>query len=105
MIRDGKVLPENEGKVVIVTDILKAPMPFVDEKTGIPLNSVVAYRQVEKLVIEEGKKEGDKKDPDTWKWEFAALEKYFFTYNLPTSSPKLSSINDTARFQRGFGYF
>ena len=76
-IRDGKVLPENEGKVVIVTDILKAPLPFVDEQTGIPLNSVVAYRQVEKLVIEEGKMEEDKKDPDTWKWEFAALEKYY----------------------------
>jgi hypothetical protein len=76
-IRDGKVLPENEGKVVIVAHFLKAPLPFVDEQTGIPLNSVVALRRVEKLVIEEGKKEGDKKDPDTWKWEFSALEKHY----------------------------
>jgi hypothetical protein len=37
-VADGKVLPENEGKVVIVNGTLDAPLPFIDEQTGIELN-------------------------------------------------------------------
>ena len=70
-VSDGKVLPENEGKVVIVTAALEAPLPFVDEKTGIPLNTVVANRQVEKLAIQQGTKE---EPNDTWRWDYTSLE-------------------------------
>ena len=71
VVSDGKVLPENEGKVVIVTAALEAPLPFVDEKTGIPLNSIVAFRHVEKLAIDTG----DDEDPnDRWRWDYASLE-------------------------------
>lgn len=71
MVSDGQVLPENEGNIVIVTDVMKAPLPFTDEETGIQLNSIVAYRKVEKLAI----KEGDEENPDTWIWEFTGMEK------------------------------
>lgn len=71
VVSDGKVLPENEGKVVIVTGTLEAPLPFVDEETGIPLNSIMAFRHVEKLAIQKG---GEDK-PDTWRWDFASSEK------------------------------
>ena len=71
MVSDGQVLPENEGSIVIVTDVMEAPLPFVDEETGIQLNSIVAFRNVEKLAI----KEGDEENPDTWIWEFSAMEK------------------------------
>lgn len=71
MVSDGQVLPENEGSIVIVTDVMEAPLPFTDEETGIQLNSIVAFRNVEKLAI----KEGDEENPDTWIWEFSAMEK------------------------------
>ncbi len=74
VVSDGKVLPENEGKVVIVTGTLEAPLPFVDEKTGIPLNTIVANRHVEKLAIQQGTKE---KPGDTWRWDYASLEEDF----------------------------
>ena len=71
VVSDGKVLPENEGKVVIVTAALDAHLPFVDEETGIPLNSIVAFRHVEKLAIDTG----DDEDPnDRWRWDYASLE-------------------------------
>ena len=52
-ISDGKVLPENEGKVVIVSGTLDAPLPYVDQETGIKLSTIVAYRHVEKLRVGE----------------------------------------------------
>ncbi len=63
-VSDGKVLPENEGKVVIVPGMLDAA-PFVDRETGIALSSAVAWRHVEKLYIEE---ESEKKT-EYWSWE------------------------------------
>lgn len=63
-VSDGKVLPENEGKVVIVPGMLDAA-PFVDKETGIALSSAVAWRHVEKLYIEE---ESEKKT-EYWSWE------------------------------------
>lgn len=71
VVSDGRVLPENEGKVVIATAVLEAPLPFVDEETGIPLNSIIAFRHVEKLAIQQG----DDEDPnDRWRWDYASLE-------------------------------
>ena len=64
-VSDGKVLPENEGKVVIVTGILDAELPFVDEETGILLNTIVTYRHVEKLRIQENAEGG----ADYWEWD------------------------------------
>ena len=69
-VADGKVLPENEGKVVIVNGTLDAPLPFVDEETGIELNSIVAYRRVEKARVKLGS--GDEKD--TWTWDSTISE-------------------------------
>ena len=69
-VADGKVLPENEGKVVIVNGTLDAPLPFIDEQTGIELNSIVAYRRVEKARVvlgDDGKK-------DTWSWDSTISE-------------------------------
>ena len=34
-VSDGKVLPENEGKIVIVPGTLDPHLPFVDKETGI----------------------------------------------------------------------
>ena len=64
-VSDGKVLPENEGKVVIVNGTLDAPLPFVDDETGIELDSIVAYRHVEKARVVLGGEE----EVDTWTWD------------------------------------
>ena len=69
-VADGKVLPENEGKVVIVNGTLDAPLPFIDEQTGIELNSIVAYRRVEKARVKLGS-DGKK---DTWSWDSTISE-------------------------------
>jgi len=63
-VSDGKVLPENEGKVVIVPGALDAA-PFVDRETGIALSSAVAFRHVEKLHIEEDTED----ETEYWAWE------------------------------------
>lgn len=72
-VADGKVLPENEGKVVIVNGTLKAPLPFVDDETGIELDSIVAYRRVEKARVVLG---GDD-EKDTWSWDSTLNENDF----------------------------
>lgn len=64
-VPDAKVLPENEGKIVLVNGTLTAELPFTDEETGITLDSVVAYRRVEKAGIEKATEEDEK---DTWTW-------------------------------------
>ena len=63
-VSDGKVLPENEGKVVIVPGMLNAA-PFVDRETGIAINSAVAWRHVEKLYIEEDTED----ETEYWAWK------------------------------------
>ena len=63
-ISDGKVLPENDGKVVIVPGTLDTD-PFVDSETGIALNSAVTFRHVEKLYIEED----TEKKTEYWSWK------------------------------------
>ena len=72
-VADGKVLPENEGKVVIVNGTLDAPLPFVDDETGIELDSIVAYRRVEKARVVLG---GDD-EKDTWSWDATLNENDF----------------------------
>ena len=47
-MEDGKVLPENEGKIVIVPGKLEAVTPLVDEITGVELPGVIAKRTVER---------------------------------------------------------
>ena len=63
-VSDGKVLPENEGKVVIVPGTLDAD-PFVDKETGMMISSAVAFRHVEKLYIEEDTEE----ETQYWSWK------------------------------------
>ena len=65
VVSDGKVLPENEGKVVIVTGTLEAPLPFADPETGVVIDTIVAHRYVEKARVELG---GDD-EKDTWTWD------------------------------------
>ena len=72
-VADGKVLPENEGKVVIVNGTLDAPLPFVDEETGIELDSIVAYRRVEKARVVLGSDD----EEDTWSWDSTLNENDF----------------------------
>lgn len=69
-VADGKVLPENEGKVVIVNGTLEAPLPFVDPETGIELDSIVAYRHVEKARVVLG----SENKVDTWSWDSTISE-------------------------------
>lgn len=64
-VSDGKVLAENEGKVVIVPGTLDV-VPFVDRETGIVIRDLVALRKVEKLAIAE-KNENDKTE-EVWDW-------------------------------------
>ena len=68
-VTDGRLIPENEGKVVIVQGVLEAPLPYVDEETGIALYSIVNHRQVEKLATEYDSEE----KKSHWKWEFTGL--------------------------------
>ena len=63
-VTDGKADPENEGNVVIVTGTLSAPLPFVDEETGVIIDTIVAHRYVEEAKVELGGKD----EEDTWTW-------------------------------------
>ena len=46
-VEDGKVLPENEGKIVIVAGKAEVTEPFVDTLTGVPIPHIKANRTVE----------------------------------------------------------
>ena len=46
-VQDGKVLPENEGKIVIVPGKVEVTEPFVDTLTGVPIPHIKANRTVE----------------------------------------------------------
>ena len=45
-IENGQVLPENDGKLVIVSGKLEAELPLEDSVTGVKLPSPVASRNV-----------------------------------------------------------
>ena len=100
-VSDGRVLPENEGKVVIVPGTLVADLPFVDQETGIVINSIVSWRHVEKLRVGEDSEEktrywvwdhehssasfgGDKKliAPNVTLGEFAVSEEFVQTLSV-----------------------
>lgn len=73
LVTDGRILPENEGKVVIVQGVLEAPLPYVDEETGIALHSIVNHRQVKKLEFVYDSEE----KKSYWSWTFTALPDYY----------------------------
>ena len=73
LVSDGQVLPENEGKIVIVQGTMTAPLPFVDEQTGVSLNTIAAQRNVDKLRIEED----EKKKAEVFDWLNTLEDKYF----------------------------
>lgn len=64
VVSDGKVLPENEGKIVIVQGELTASLPFTDPETGVSLNSIAVLRNVDKLMI----KEDTQKEAEVFDW-------------------------------------
>lgn len=72
-VGDGKLMAENEGKVVIVHGTLDAELPYVDEETGIVLNSIVAYRRVEKLAMQYD----SEKEDDYWEWRLYSDPNYY----------------------------
>lgn len=73
LVSDGQVLLENEGKVVIVQGKLEAPLPFVDQQTGVSLNTIAALRNVDKLRIEED----EKKEAEVFDWLNTLEDRYF----------------------------
>lgn len=64
-VEDGIVSAENEGKTVIVHGTLEADLPYADEETGVLLDSIVTYRQVEKLRTNYDSEE----ERDYWTWD------------------------------------
>lgn len=63
-IKDGKVIPENEGKLVVVSGTLKAAEPLQDPITGVKLPGVTAKRTVWTYKQDTGS--GDEK---VWDWK------------------------------------
>lgn len=62
-VEDGKVLPENEGKTVVVSGTLKADEPLVDTVTGVKLPGVTAARTV--WTYERSQNQNDE---NVWDW-------------------------------------
>ena len=62
-IENGQVLPENDGKLVIVSGKLEAELPLEDSVTGVKLMSPAATRNVQ---IYEAKTIDNE---TTWDWE------------------------------------
>ena len=62
-IKDGRILPENEGKLVVVSGTLKAAEPLQDPITGVKLPGVTAKRTVWTYKQDSGS--GDEKK---WDW-------------------------------------
>ena len=58
-VEDGKVLPENEGKIVIVPGKAEAKSPLVDTLTGVEIPHIKATRTIE---IYEERTETDEND-------------------------------------------
>ena len=72
-VEDGKVLPENEGKIVIVPGKLEAVTPLVDEITGVELPGVIAKRTVERY--EKVSNSDDDRTYYTLEWKNTVLGK------------------------------
>ena len=70
-VTDGKVLPENEGKLLVVAGEFEILNPLVDELTGVELPGVTARRTVEHDQ-KESQADGDK-TYYTLEWKNATL--------------------------------
>ena len=62
-IKDGKVIPENEGKIVVVSGTLKPAEPLQDPITGVKLPGVTAKRTVWTY-----KQDTNSDDEKVWDW-------------------------------------
>ena len=63
-IKDGKVIPENEGKLVVVSGTLKAADPLQDPITGVKLPGVTAKRTVWTY-----ERDTNSDDETVWDWK------------------------------------
>lgn len=63
-IKDGKVIPENEGKLVVVSGTLKAAEPLQDPITGVKLPGVTAKRTVWTY-----ERDTNSDDEQVWDWK------------------------------------
>ena len=63
-IKDGRILPENEGKLVVVSGTLKAAEPLQDPITGVKLPGVTAKRTVWTY-----KQDTTSDDEQVWDWK------------------------------------
>lgn len=63
-IKDGRILPENEGKLVVVSGTLKAAEPLQDPITGVKLPGVTAKRTVWTY-----KQDTNSDDEQVWDWK------------------------------------
>ena len=70
-VTDGKVLPENEGKLLVVAGEFEILNPLVDELTGVELPGVTARRTVERY--EKVSKTEDGKTYYTLEWKNTIL--------------------------------
>lgn len=68
-VKDGKLLPENEGKTVVVSGTLKADEPLIDNLTGVSLPGITAKRTVWTY-----RRVADKGDDRVWNWEPEATD-------------------------------
>lgn len=66
-IEDGRVLAENEGKLVIVPGKIEADVPFTDKLTGATLPTFKAERIVD-IYKKEADEDDDGKYVTKWKW-------------------------------------
>lgn len=72
-VTDGKVLPENEGKLLVVAGEYEIVNPIVDELTGVELPGVIARRTVERY--EKVSETEDDKTYYTLEWKNTVLGK------------------------------
>ena len=63
LLDEPVVLPENEGKVIVIQGKVQMVKPAYDEELGITLNTIHAYRYDEEYIYI-----GKKDDEDTWDW-------------------------------------
>ncbi|MCK9523319.1 MAG: hypothetical protein M0R76_09810 [Proteobacteria bacterium] len=68
-IGSDKLLPENEGKIVIVNGTLKLVKPAYDKELGITINSIRAFRNeyILNLKLEYKNKSHIRKEEEDWK--------------------------------------
>ncbi|MDO5311413.1 MAG: hypothetical protein Q4E94_05860 [Clostridia bacterium] len=83
-IENGQVLPENEGKLVIVSGKLEAELPLEDSVTGVKLPSPTASRNVQ--IYKHNTVDGE----TTWDWEPVAND-YSEEGNGGINTPSLVS--------------